>query len=455
MQQSPAEDIGSKSGNNQTLSYLHDINANIGTTDANDEQKINLEESKNQENKHEPEENHGQENNDIAQKNDEERLKSPKIEDNHESKPDKGDQNNEISQDKEKKSDFNEDKPKLTQELPKLNEENLTLIGTQPVLAGENPKSNEENLLINGEKSRSDLKEAISVEEIREGKSNDKKVKKEKIENCPEGHKLIKLEELLQITKYQDRYVNNEFYCSICKKQNIPSSIGVYHCDICPYDICYSCNTKIKENSKSEDKNKDKVIAMEKDESNRTIEKDKIIEKVEEKVEKKVEEKVEQKDKTIEKVNTIESEPKNEPENNKQMNIETSSKENTDKETCSNGHKLIKLLDILSITKHENTYPNNHFRCAKCKIRRDSTKYESNHCEICPYDLCTHCLKGHEFLLTHDLAEFSEDPRYYENTYDCNVCMIDYECTQKEGAYHCEECLYDVCPSCFKDLYSE
>ena len=219
-----------------------------------------------------------------------------------------------------------------------------------------------------------------------------------KVNNCPEGHTLLQLNDILKETKHENQYVNNEFKCSSCEEQNIPASEGVYHCDICPYDLCSSCKDgkSKKENSKEIDKTKVK------NKKNETILAD-----------------------------------------------------NSDERKCLNGHKLIKVLDILAITKNENSYPNNHYRCIKCQIRRDSTKYESNHCDECIYDICEHCLKGHQFILTNDLANNSEDPRYHENTYLCNVCIIDYECTKREGAYHCEECLYDVCPSCFKDLYSE
>ena len=421
LHQGLTENNGSKSEIYQSKTNFFDIDTDFVSKDIKDVQKFNSEEfsskvkdEKNRENKDEPEENHEKEFNNIAQvqhnlqQNSEEHITSPKIDENHETslpKSDKEGQNSEKFEEKHNKSELdedknkvNEDKPKFTETIPKLNEDKLKLVEEKPKLAEENTKLaeenlklNEQNILLNEEKTHSNEKEAITVGEIKEEKSNNKNtVKKEKIKNCPEGHILIKLYDILQKTQHEVQYANNIFDCSICEKQSIPTSIGVYHCDICPYDVCSSCN-QIQKNENNE----------------------------------------------------------------KGKEIETVSKENHDEGTCLNGHKLIKLLDILSITKHQNSYPDNHFRCGKCKIRRDSTKYESNHCDDCIYDLCSHCLKGHEFLLTHDLAINTEDPRYYENTYDCNVCMIDYECTQKEGAYHCERCSYDVCPNCFKDLYSE
>jgi hypothetical protein len=124
------------------------------------------------------------------------------------------------------------------------------------------------------------------------------------------------------------------------------------------------------------------------------------------------------------------------------MSCANKKSEKTSIKTCPKNHELKKGGDELKAM----------LKCNKCNTRREPSKSKIYYCDECKYFICLHCKDNHTYTLNHDLAGSSKNPKYKENTYVCDVCLIDYECTTKEGAYHCETCSYDVCPNCHKDL---
>jgi len=271
--------------------------------------------------------------------------------------------------------------------------------------------------------------------------------KKLKSLSCEKGHVMVKTFNILAVCKNPvDSYKDNKYHCNICGAEHIDAlKYGTYHCDTCQFNLCPSCSSSSKM-GKLKKFHCEKGHIMVKTFDLLAV--------------------------TNNAVGTYKDniyhcdKCKKEFIDCKKVGAyhcdtcqydlcpDCSShhpKRSLRKLHCNRGHVLLKTFELKSITKHDSTsYSKNFYKCDKCGSTLDATKSGVYHCDDCMYDLCPHCSKGHHLVYTEDLASLTKHSgnSYNENQFVCDKCLTLQDCSSKGGVFHCDICMFDICIHC-------
>ncbi len=140
--------------------------------------------------------------------------------------------------------------------------------------------------------------------------------------------------------------------------------------------------------------------------------------------------------------------------------------------TCGKGHALQPVNTLKTMYPHsKGSYANNRYNCDACKIGFDCTQENSYHCTTCQDDMCPNCynkahvakfgkpsgalnevtcLNQHALSPVKDLKGLHPGSQgtYSVNGFVCDKCKGNFQC-EKNEAYHCRECKYDLCGWCY------
>ena len=105
-------------------------------------------------------------------------------------------------------------------------------------------------------------------------------------------------------------------------------------------------------------------------------------------------------------------------------------------------------------------YPDALWRCDACRtVHSEHTDQLCYHCEKCEVDLCTLCFEGKwDHFLHSGMSEEHEhtlkpvNTRIEYRTYQewtCDNCGRVFSCQLQNTAFHCSNCSYDLCETCF------
>ena len=120
-------------------------------------------------------------------------------------------------------------------------------------------------------------------------------------------------------------------------------------------------------------------------------------------------------------------------------------------------HRLKKARTTLIYREYDGMW-----HCDACKaVHSEHTEQICYHCERCEVDLCSTCFEGKWAHVLHcDMVDKEEhtlrpiDPSIEYITYQewiCDNCKRTFPCErEKEKAFHCDKCNFDLCSTCFK-----
>lgn len=100
------------------------------------------------------------------------------------------------------------------------------------------------------------------------------------------------------------------------------------------------------------------------------------------------------------------------------------------------------------------------WRCDACKaVHSEYTEQLCYHCQKCKVDMCERCYEGKWSHILHSNTDSDRghmlkpvDPRIEYRLYQqwvCDNCQRTFSCEEESTAFHCEQCSFDLCETCF------
>ena len=122
-------------------------------------------------------------------------------------------------------------------------------------------------------------------------------------------------------------------------------------------------------------------------------------------------------------------------------------------QTCLKPQKHPACQDPLQLTDMITVYPEHQgsWKCDTCFKVFDNQKY-AYHCRNSEFDICRECFQGSKYPLhDHTLKPFRSTIIYDGRGWICDSCGKRGE-SHSKFAWHCEECEFDACPDCVKNV---